>query len=50
MGGPSSSDFFPLAAEADPEEFVQVVGHVSITLTLAENLEVGLDERDTAPK
>src|SRR5665811_2507559 len=48
MGGPPTSDFFFAAAGTDPAEFVEVVGHVSIALAFGQDLEIGLDERDSA--
>lgn len=50
MGGPSTSDFFFVAAGTDPEEFVQMISHVAIELAFFEDLEIGLDEGDSSPE
>jgi hypothetical protein len=48
MGGPPTSDFFFAATGTDPVELVQVVGHVSIALAFGQDLEISLDEGDSA--
>ena len=48
MGGPPTSGFFFAAAGTEPEELVQVIGHVAIALALGQDLEIGLDEGDPA--
>jgi hypothetical protein len=47
MGGPPTSDFF-FAAGADPEELVQMIGHVAIAAAFLQDLEIGVDEGDSA--
>jgi hypothetical protein len=48
MAGPPTSDFFFAAAGTYPEEFIQVIGHVSIALAFVQDLEISLDEGDSA--
>src|SRR5215831_9815478 len=45
MGGPPTSDFFFAAAGTDPEELVEMVGHVAVALTLGQEVVVGTDQR-----
>ena len=44
MGGPPASDFFFAAARSDPEEFVEMILHVAIALTLGQEVEISLDQ------
>src|SRR3954453_23832618 len=46
--GPPTSDFFFAAAGADPEELVQMIGHVAIAPAFLQDLEISIDERDPA--
>jgi hypothetical protein len=48
MGEPPTSDFFFAVAGTDPKELVQMIGHVAIALAFVQDLEIGLDEGDSA--
>jgi hypothetical protein len=44
MGGPPAGDFFFAAARSNPEELVQVIGHVAIVATLGQKVEIFLNQ------